>query len=332
MSMRAELPPTAAIGEGIYQIRLPMVGNPLRYINGYLVEEPDGLTLVDTGWKTDDVLAAVHAGLAAFGFVLGDVRRLAITHSHFDHYGLAATLQREGVPELMMHRLDWERAQSFFEDPVARDRQADVWIERNGYTLDEPDDADENHRRRSELAPPTRTVDDGAFIGRLETIWTPGHTVGHICFRDSRSGKMLVGDHILDPITPHVGFWNENRGDPLGDYVASLRKVARVGATGVLPAHGEPFPDLQRRLDEILDHTARREQQVVDLLASGEPVTAAQVARGLPWTRRNRSFDELSPLHRQFAVSETIAHLEHLRVEDRIGRRATDERIDYVRS
>src|SRR5581483_6080737 len=93
----ADIAPPTALGEGLYQIRLPMRGNPLRWINGYLVAEPDGLTLVDCGWKADDVLAALHEGLAAFGFTLGDVRRVLITHAHFDHYGLAGTLRRAGV-------------------------------------------------------------------------------------------------------------------------------------------------------------------------------------------------------------------------------------------
>jgi glyoxylase-like metal-dependent hydrolase (beta-lactamase superfamily II) len=52
---------TTALGDGIVQIRLPMAGNPMRHINGYLVREDDGFTLIDCGWKTDDVLEALHA-------------------------------------------------------------------------------------------------------------------------------------------------------------------------------------------------------------------------------------------------------------------------------
>ena len=72
-----------------------MAGNPMRYINGYLIEDDDGLTLIDAGWKADDVLAALHAGLREHGWALADIRRLLITHCHFDHYGLAATLHGE---------------------------------------------------------------------------------------------------------------------------------------------------------------------------------------------------------------------------------------------
>ena len=62
----------------------------------YLVAEADGYTLIDCGWKADDVLAALQAGLASAGAALADVKRLFVTHFHFDHYGLAGTLRRAG--------------------------------------------------------------------------------------------------------------------------------------------------------------------------------------------------------------------------------------------
>jgi glyoxylase-like metal-dependent hydrolase (beta-lactamase superfamily II) len=319
---------TSNLGDGIHQIRLPMVGNPLRYINAYVVEEPDGVTLVDCGWKADDVLAALHEGLAVAGRTLADVRRLAITHHHFDHYGLAGTLRRAGVPELIMHRLDWERAQHFHTNPQDADAAADAWMARNGFRAAE--DAEDFPHDRAELTPPTREVADGERIGRLEAVWTPGHSPGHLCFIDTQSGRMLSGDHILDPITPHVGQWVERAGDPLGDYVGSLRRAAGYGAIGVLPAHGEPFPDLARRAGEILAHTARRELQVLDILARDAPVSAGDVARTLTWTRRERTFESLSEFHRQFAVSETLAHLEHLHAKGTVQREESTATITYA--
>src|SRR5579883_2344369 len=96
-------------GHGIHQIRLPMTGNPLRYVNGYLLEEPDGFTLVDCGWKAADVAAALDGGLKSLGRSLKEIRRVAITHQHFDHYGMAGTLHRETQCDLLMHELDWQR-------------------------------------------------------------------------------------------------------------------------------------------------------------------------------------------------------------------------------
>jgi glyoxylase-like metal-dependent hydrolase (beta-lactamase superfamily II) len=310
MAQIKDFDPLSEIGDGIVQIRLPMAGNPLRYINGYLIEEPDGYTLIDCGWKADDVLEALRSALALRGLVLTDIRRLLITHFHFDHYGLAGTLLREGVRELWMHRLDWMFAQMMLQAGTAADAEADDWIARNGLRVDEMLE-DELHHRRTELARPTSEAEDGTPIGRLRAIWTPGHSPGHLCFLDTQSRRIFTGDHVLDPITPHVGIWNDDRGDALGEYVASLRKVAAFGANAALPAHGEPFPDLIRRVDELLAHEEEREARVLAALDDGHR-DATSIARALPWTRSQRRLETLSAAHQQFAVAETLAHLQHL--------------------
>jgi len=325
--MQAAIPGASDLGDGIAQIRLPMTGNPLRYINGYLLDDAEGLTLVDCGWRADDVLAALKAGLHAMGRQLSDVRRILITHHHFDHYGLAATLRRAGVPELLMQVRDWEFARFIVASRRENDRVADAWLARNGYVS--RDSGDEGFAGRWELSEPTRLIADGERVGRLEAIWTPGHSPGHLCFADTRSRRLLTGDHVLDPITPHVGLWREGVGDPMGDYVASLEKVRGRGAAGALPAHGEPFPDLDRRIDELLAHTAQREAQILGVLAH-EPASAAEIAQRLPWTRRNRDFADLGPWHQEFAVSETIAHLQRLLVGDRIALAGGPDPIRYT--
>jgi glyoxylase-like metal-dependent hydrolase (beta-lactamase superfamily II) len=324
--MQAALPDVSDLGDGIAQIRLPMAGNPLRYINGYLVDDVEGLTLIDCGWKADDVFAALQAGLRAAGHRLSDLRRILITHHHFDHYGLAATLRRAGVPELLMHALDWEFAQDFAAGHDENERTANAWLVRNGFVPGANEDA--GFVGHWEVIAPTRLVADGERVGRLEAIWTPGHSAGHLCFADTHSGRLLTGDHVLDPITPHIGLWQDHAADPMGDYVTSLNKVHGRGPGGALPAHGEPFPDLDRRIDELLAHTAQREAQILSLLAHG-PAGAGQIAAWLPWTRRNRDFADMGSWHQEFAVSETVAHLRHLHVCGRIEQLTGPDPIRY---
>ena len=326
MKNEPDVPAPTALGDGITQIRLPMTGNPLRYVNGYLIVDDDGPLLVDCGWKLDDVYEALVAGLRASGFALADLRRLIVTHHHFDHYGLAGTLRRQGVPELLMHARDWERVKAV-ADERSFDSIADAWLARNGYDVGIDD---EEFFRRWELAEPTHFPVDGERIGRLEAIWTPGHSPGHLCFFDTRSGRMLTGDHVLDPITPHVGYWHEQRGDPMGDYVASLTKVAARETSGALPAHGEPFGDLRGRAAAIVAHTAERERAILTVLAASPPHSATEVAQALPWTRRQRSFAELGEFHQQFAVAETIAHLEHLHRRGEVTREDAGPLITYA--
>ena len=330
LSIPSSLPPITQIGDRIVQIRLPMTGNPMRYINGYLLEDDDGLTLIDCGWKAADVRAALDEGLALCGYTVGDLRRLLVTHFHFDHYGLAGTLLAAGVPELAMHELDW----SFLKARRARrgddDSIADAWLRRNGLPV-EPDDGEESPYDRFDYAEPTRMLADGERVGRLRAMWTPGHSPGHVCFVDSVSGRTFTGDHVLDPVTPHVGLWYDSGRDPMGEYVASLRAVGALETTGALPAHGEAFPDLARRVDELLAHEATREADVLHALEDG-PHTATQVAGRLKWRRRGDRFDQLPPEHQEFAVAETLAHLAHLRARGVVSRNDEATKISWALS
>ncbi len=327
MTIEGEMPVTSDLGDAIVQIRLPMTGNPLRSINGYLIADDDGYALIDCGWRATDVADVLRAALAEHGLRVADLRRVFITHHHYDHYGLAATLLREGAGGLVMHRLDWDRAQRFARNRARLDAAEDAWLTRNGYVA--PPDADDFDASRTELAEPTQFAADGDRIGRLTAVWTPGHAPGHLCFADARSGRVFTGDHVLDPITPHVGAWSPDAGDPLGDYLASLEKIAAYGTAGALPAHGEPFDDVGGRARAIVAHTRAREDLVLAALAGGAR-SGGDVARAVPWTRRERSFASLAPWHQMFAVTETIAHLEHLRVRGVVVRAETNELIRYV--
>jgi glyoxylase-like metal-dependent hydrolase (beta-lactamase superfamily II) len=321
LSIPTDLPPITQIGDRIVQIRLPMTGNPMRYINGYLLDDEDGPTLIDCGWKADDVREALDRGLELAGYTIRDVRRLLVTHFHFDHYGLAGTLVAAGVPELGMHARDWEFLKARQERRGEDDSIVDAWLERNGLPA-VPDD-DESWYTRFDYAEPTRLIEDGERIGRLRAMWTPGHSPGHLCFVDTVSGRTFTGDHVLDPVTPHVGVWHDSDRDPMGEYVASLRAVDALETTGALPAHGEAFPDLARRVEELLAHEAAREADVLRAVADG-PLTARDVAATLKWRRRGDRFDQLHPDHQQFAVAETLAHLQHLRTRRMIERRDGD--------
>jgi hypothetical protein len=123
--------------------------------------------------------------------------------------------------------------------------------------------------------------------------------------------------------------WRGHEGNPLGDYLASLEKVRGRGPAGALPAHGEPFPDLDRRVDELIAHTSQRDAQVLAALDGGA-ASAGEIAMRLPWTRRNRTFSDLGEWHQQFAVAETIAHLHHLEAIGRVRRADGPDPIRYI--
>jgi glyoxylase-like metal-dependent hydrolase (beta-lactamase superfamily II) len=314
----------------VHLLRLPLSGSPLKWINGYLLKADDGWVLVDCGWNLPEILEALTAQLGEIGVQLGDVRTLVITHFHPDHYGLAGTLVGLTRARMLMHRLDWLFVRSELADFDAAIERLDEWLRRNGAPAELL--GDEQRRahdafRRYTVHPPDLEVEDGYRFGvgrhELRVVWTPGHTGGHICLHDAERQILLSGDHVLDPISPNVSLNREHLGNPLGDYLRSLRKVGELGADLVLPAHGEPFRGLGRRVRELLEHHDEREQEVLEALAR-DARTAGEVAYALSWTRRRRPLVELQLGQQRMAVTETLAHLEELSSRGLVRRYQSD--------
>ena len=76
---------------------------PVGPVNVYLLFGPAS-TRVGAGPNSDEALAALRAGLAAYGYALADVRHLVITHAHPDHYGLADRVVAESGARVYSHR------------------------------------------------------------------------------------------------------------------------------------------------------------------------------------------------------------------------------------
>src|SRR6266516_98955 len=74
------------VAPGVHRVPLPLPTDGLRAVNVYVVEDGDGLVLVDSGWALSESREALAAALAMLGCGLGDVRHFLITHVHRDHY------------------------------------------------------------------------------------------------------------------------------------------------------------------------------------------------------------------------------------------------------
>jgi glyoxylase-like metal-dependent hydrolase (beta-lactamase superfamily II) len=114
---------------------------------------------------------------------------------------------------------------------------------------------------------------------KIETIATPGHTVDSVCFvvsyPDGSEPAILTGDTILGRGTTVVA-WPD--GD-LGDYLASLRLLAVLGAVPVLPGHGPALADLSAAAQHYLAHREARLDQVREAIAAGDRTPEEVVAR-----------------------------------------------------
>jgi glyoxylase-like metal-dependent hydrolase (beta-lactamase superfamily II) len=105
----------------------------------------------------------------------------------------------------------------------------------------------------------------------------------------------------------------------LRDYLASLAKVRAMPDMTLLPAHGPVMASSHERIDELVAHHDVRLDQSLEAVRAGA-TTAYDAARLLPWTRRERRYDELHVFDAVLACFETLAHLELLALQGRIAR------------
>jgi glyoxylase-like metal-dependent hydrolase (beta-lactamase superfamily II)/8-oxo-dGTP pyrophosphatase MutT (NUDIX family) len=156
------------------------------------------------------------------------VAGILVTHHHPDHTGGVVALSRALDLPVRGHPLTLSRLEPGF---------------RAGAALDEG------------MRVPLGNAPDGRTGWELLAIHTPGHDRGHLCFRESRYGTMLVGDMlstvstiIVDPPEGH-----------LATYLQSLERLAASPMTTLYPAHGPAMRDGQRLVKSYLRHRRQRE-------------------------------------------------------------------------
>ena len=141
---------------------------------------------------------------------------------------------------------------------------------------------------------------------------------------------MFSGDHVLPVITPNIGLPPGSEGNPLGDFVASLKKIRDLPCETVLPAHEAIFHDLPKRIDEILHHHEVRNQEIIAAFKSS-PMTAYQLSGHITWmpSLGGVKFHSLMPGDKRAAVSETLAHLRAMELGGRVKSSTHDGIIHY---
>jgi glyoxylase-like metal-dependent hydrolase (beta-lactamase superfamily II) len=312
---------------GLWSIPVPIPGSPLPYVLAYAFRVPDGVVLVDPGWNAPEALAALGEGLAVAGARIEDVRGVLVTHIHPDHYGLAARIRELSGAWVGLHPADAALVPDRYtdvEDLLARTAR---WVAQTGAPaadLAELRDASMQLRRFVVAGQPDRLLGDGdrpELPGwRLRALHTPGHTPGHLCFVEERTGVVLTGDHVLPTISPNISRHPQAGPDPLADYLASLARLRGLGDGLVLPGHQWRFRGLAERVDELAAHHERRLDEAEALVAAGA-ATIWEVASRLPWSR---PWAEVVGIMRRAALGETAAHLTHLERRGRLTRTGAD--------
>ncbi|MER5516803.1 MBL fold metallo-hydrolase [Streptomyces sp. NPDC002763] len=231
-------------------------------INFYLIEGPDGLTLIDAGVPAHlDQLRGLLAGL---GRSVADIRAVLLTHGHLDHTGLAHTLQEAGA-DIWIHDRD---AAILHDGPRSVNRHAKPERSMLPYLL----------RRPAALAMPLQLARAGAFTspavqntrvfygdqvledvpGAPQAVVLSGHTPGSAAYHFADRGLLFTGDALVtaDGLSGHTGpsivsrcFTHDSKAA-----LAALDRLDQLPADLLLPGHGEPFTDGVRAATQQARH------------------------------------------------------------------------------
>ena len=145
---------------------------------------------------------------------------------------------------------------------------------------------------------------------RFRVIDLKGHMPGMIGFYDEGSGIFFPGDHVLNKITPNIGYYEE--GDhSLANYIKNLEKIRDLPVSHVFPAHRGEVLSLQTRVDEILEHHRERLDEITGVLAT-KPMCAFEVAGKVKWYYKEGCFKDYPLVMQWMATSEILAHLQYL--------------------
>ncbi|AVM65212.1 MULTISPECIES: MBL fold metallo-hydrolase [Dietzia] len=216
------------------------------HVNCYLIEDDEGVTLVDAGLPS--MWGLLTGTLRRLGLGPGDVRALVLTHGHFDHVGFARRARVElGVP-VLVHPADDHLAAHPYSYKPQRNRLL--------YALMHPRSLPVLGRMAMAGALNVRGIEDteelavGSALevpGRPTAMFAPGHTGGHCILHLPERDTVISGDALvtLDPYTGATGpqIVASAATADTARAMESLRPVEATGAATVLPGHGEPWTD-----------------------------------------------------------------------------------------
>lgn len=185
--------------------------------NCYLLVGKEYALLIDTGLGISDISKEV--------LKITDKPVIAVpTHVHWDHIG-----GLWNFPEFYVHEAekDWIEgsfplSNEFVRKMLVKDNNLTECINIDDYAVFQGN--------------PKRILTDGDIIDlgnrKVKVLHTPGHSPGHMCFFEEKTGCLFSGDLIYKGTL----FANYESTDP-EKYLKSVQKISKLPVKCVFPAH-----------------------------------------------------------------------------------------------
>lgn len=321
----------STVAPDLLRLKLPLPFPPWD-VNAWLFPGPDGWTLIDSGVHDAPTRALYERVLADRRLGGRPVDRLLVTHFHPDHVGLAGWLHARTGAEIHMSRVEWmqarlllnEQADEVIPQIVSHFGRCGApeaflgFLKQRGVLY---------HKWVGPLPRRYHRLQEGDTVSLAGAAWRvmigEGHAPEMVCLYSAERRILIVADQVLERISLHIGTHpSDPDADPLGVFLRSLEKFEALPEdTFVLPSHGEPFYGLHARITALRAHHAESLSKLLDFCAV--PRTAMETLAVL---FRPQPMDQYG-----FALSEALAHLQHLERLGKINRDLSGDQWTFAR-
>jgi glyoxylase-like metal-dependent hydrolase (beta-lactamase superfamily II) len=273
---RPEAPRGEKVLPGVWRLRLALPWPGVPHGNVWAVAADGGIVLFDTGIGGKGRMRQLDLALGQVGFGVKDVRLLVCTHSHTDHYGLAAPIVEAAGCELWMHPA-WGHVRLMADDPAAALENRIEVARQSGVPADALERYRESRSGDTEIGidaivEPDRELLPGVEVetdlGTWQVYETPGHAPSHVVLHQPERRLLISGDHLLGRTV--LFFDHGHSPDPVGEFLRGLDEVEPLAVDLVLPGHGRPFRDPEVKIAEARRQVAELIDKVKTSLAEGE--------------------------------------------------------------
>ena len=236
------------------------------WVGCYLIDTGDGLILIDTA--IPESLYLMVDSIYQLGFKLTDIKKILLSHAHFDHCGAAAAMKKLTGAELYMSKEDTEFYKACPEETLVLDPDSHPqYFEVDKYYSD----------------------DEPITLGNISirTILTPGHTIGCTSFlwdvKNPANGETyVVGMHGgVGANTMNDDYYSTSKyltPDLRDRFISDADKLKKIHVDIALPSHpnqieivdraGQYTDESQPYLDDTIwaDFIDERVRQVKSLM------------------------------------------------------------------
>jgi len=280
--------------ESIHLIEIP-TPFPVGNVNCYLLEGSP-LTLIDTGPYIETGVSLIDDSLRPYGYSHADIERILLTHGHVDHVGNTRAIQDavrisgQEEPEVWIHEMDAHRIIDY-EAYTASRMQAYLDVMVSGGV---PRDMVSQYSKEGlvkyfgqfgdsvdsvNILSEQNHFESG--IGPIDILWTPGHSLGSVCFLAHEREVAFCGDHVLGTISSNPSLDFEGKlGISMERYLTSLEAIESFGHYVPLPGHRDPIFDLGARIIELKKDYRNKLRRTKRMLKDG-PQTLFELSRKL---------------------------------------------------